>query len=122
MDAGEGAEDQVTPKSRPRVRVREDDGDGDRLESPTKTPRAGPSTRDTPAGAPRSSLKRRRDDEADADDEAGADADADADVGAGVDDDRASLTPDEVPPSEDASTALTSPTNEFLIRRKRVRH
>lgn len=121
MDAGEGAEDedgdgvaQETPKSRPRVRVREDDDDG--LESPVKTPRAGPSTRDHPAEVPRSSLKRQRDDEAD--EEAG----ADADIAAGVDDDRASLDPDEVPPSEDASTALTSPTNEFLIRRKRARH
>jgi cohesin complex subunit SA-1/2 len=125
MDAREGAEDgdvdevvQETPKGRPRVRVREDDDDGDGLESPVKTPRAGPSTRDHPPGVPSSSLKRRRDD--DADEEAG--VDADADIAVGVDDARTSLDLDEVPPSEDASTGLTSPTSEFLIRRKRARH
>ena len=44
-------------------------------------------------------------------------------IGAGVDGDWASLDPDEVPPSEDASTTLMSPTrtSEFLIRRKSAR-
>ncbi|KAF8558607.1 hypothetical protein OG21DRAFT_1504012 [Imleria badia] len=101
---------QETPKSRPRVRV--EDGGGD--ESPVKTPRARPSTREVP----RSSLKRRRDED-DADE---AEAETEAEAEGGADDDRHSVNPDEVPPSEDASTAQTSPTSEFIIRRKRARH
>ena len=117
MDAG--GEDEVveeTPKSRPRVR--EDDGGGGGEESPMKTPRAELSTHDHPE-VPESSLKRRRDDD-EADQEAHADAGAGA--GASVDDDRGDVHPDELPPSEIASTALASPTSEFLIRRKRARH
>lgn len=122
MDAG-GKDEVVeeTPKSRPRVRGDDDDGGGGEGESPMKTPRAEPSTRDHPAEVPESSLKRRRDDD-EADQEAHADAGAGAGAGASVDDDRGDVYPDEVPPSEIASTALASPTSEFLIRRKRARH
>ena len=69
---------QEAPKRRPRVWVREDDDDGSGSGSPVETTRAVQSTSDHPAEVPRSSVKRRPDD--DADEEAGADADADADA------------------------------------------
>ncbi|KAF8452670.1 hypothetical protein L210DRAFT_3639153 [Boletus edulis BED1] len=123
MDSAEDGDEvaQETPKSRPRARVDGADGDGDGggVESPMKTPRAGPSTsmgtRDQ-ARISTSSLKRRRDD-----DEADEDAEV-AETDAGADDDRHSAHPDEVPPSEDVSVPQTSPTSEFIIRRKRARH
>ena len=109
MDAG--AE---TPKTGPRVEE----------EEVLETPQAGPSTARV-SMEPRS-LKRRREDEDEDEGEVESETEADGSVGpgtvpeAGAEDEQGSL--DEVAPTEDASTAQTSPTNEFLIRRKRARH
>ncbi|KIJ16482.1 hypothetical protein PAXINDRAFT_113645 [Paxillus involutus ATCC 200175] len=78
--------------------------------SPARTPMAPPLSTNgiTP---PTSSRKRRRDEE---------NMDEDAELGAG---DTHDDTPSEdVPPAEETSPAQTSPTNEFIIRRKRARH
>lgn len=116
MDVQDG-EVEETPKG--RVRVREGDG--------LETPRAGPSTSGRLVADTRPSLKRRREDEEEPETEDEADGmgsgvgtGTGAGAGAGGDDELESL--DEVPPSEDVSAAQTSPTNEFIIRRKRARH
>ncbi|KAF9232626.1 hypothetical protein BU15DRAFT_90603 [Melanogaster broomeanus] len=101
--AGDGEDEvQVTPRSRPRA------GTGGTSQSPTKTPTAPqPPTNGHPTTS--SSRKRRRDNE-DMDEEAADEADG----ARGEDSD--------VPPTEETSPAQTSPTTEFVIRRKRARH
>ncbi|KIK96764.1 hypothetical protein PAXRUDRAFT_825621 [Paxillus rubicundulus Ve08.2h10] len=80
-------------------------------QSPARTSMAPPLSTNgvTP---PTSSRKRRRDEE---------DMDEDAELGTGADahDDTPS---EDVPPTEETSPAQISPTNEFIIRRKRARH
>ncbi|KAF9224974.1 hypothetical protein BS17DRAFT_779369 [Gyrodon lividus] len=95
-----------TPRSRPRARK------GDAPQSPARTPTA-PLQSTNGVTAP-SSRKRRRDEE-------DMDEDAEAETGARAEAD-GSTPSEDVPPTEETSPAQTSPTGEFVIRRKRARH